>query len=368
MSREMSVYLNVLRLFASLSVFLGHCAWLWTPGHFAAFRTYGFADAVLVFFVLSGFVIGYAVDRKEHTVRVYAVNRAARIYSVALPALVATFVLDFLGRHLCPALYSASWGYSTVHPERQFIRSLLFVNEIWWSRSMPGSNGPFWSLAYEVWYYLVFGLVMFMRGRRRFLAGAAVLALAGPMVAALFPVWLLGFFCYRLSTRQMVGLRTGWMLSVGCVVLLVLFETWATHAGLRAQATPLFMHRRQLLQDDIVALCIAGHLLGMSVVAPRLAPLARIVAPAINWASGATFTLYLFHFPIAQLLVAIDPWPHDTWPSIALVLAGTIILVFAVAELTERRKEIWRQAFVRLADSLDDGVHVAASSRAVFRR
>ncbi len=357
MSRELSFYLNLIRLCASLSVFLGHCTWLWTPGLFEPFRTYGFADAVLAFFVLSGFVIGYAVDRKEPTPWIYAVNRAARIYSVALPALLSTFLLDTLGRHLCAGLYSASWGYSTMHPERQFLRSLFFVNEIWWWRSSPGSNGPFWSLAYEVCYYVAFGITAFMKGRRRFLAAAAVLTVAGPMVAVLFPVWLLGYGCYRLSVRGAVGQRAGWLLCVGCLVLVVLFEAWATNDGLRLHPAPLFAHRWQLLQDGVVALCLAGHLLGAQAIAPSLAPVVRVLSRPVNWAAGASFTLYLFHFPIAQFLAALDPWPRDSWPSVALILGGTIVLVLLVAELTERRKEIWRRGFSQAVLLLRRGLH-----------
>jgi peptidoglycan/LPS O-acetylase OafA/YrhL len=52
------------------------------------------AEAVDVFFVLSGFVIGYATDSRERTPLTYAINRLARIYSVAIPALAATFILD----------------------------------------------------------------------------------------------------------------------------------------------------------------------------------------------------------------------------------------------------------------------------------
>jgi peptidoglycan/LPS O-acetylase OafA/YrhL len=345
MTAELSVYLDAVRLFAALSVFLGHCAWRWTPGLFAPFRTYGWTEAVLVFFVLSGFVIGHVVQRKERDPRTYAINRAARIYSVALPALVATFVLDFIGRHLRPDLYNASWGYASAHMGKQFVRSLFFLNEVWTSRSQPGSNGPFWSLAYEVCYYLAFGLITFVPGRKRFAAAGVVLLAAGPIVAALFPVWLLGLLCQRIAARRIVGERTGWLLCVGALVLLVALECGATALGLRAHPAPLFAHRWQLLQDYALALCLAAHLLGAATIAPSLSALTSRVATPVKLAASATFTLYLFHFPIAQLLSAIDPWPDTSWPSVVLILAGTLSSVWLISRVTENRKEAWRHAF-----------------------
>jgi peptidoglycan/LPS O-acetylase OafA/YrhL len=348
MTAELSVYLDAVRLLAALAVFLGHCAWRWTPGRFEPFRTYGWTEAVLVFFVLSGFVIGHVVQRKERDARTYAVNRAARIYSVALPALVATFALDALGRHLRPDLYDASWGYASAHMGKQFARSLLFLNEIWSSRSQPGSNGPFWSLAYEVCYYTAFGLATFVPGHKRFAAAAIVLLAAGPIVAALFPVWLLGLFCQRLAARRIIGQPAGWLLCLGSLVLLVTFEWWATRAGLRAHPAPLFAHRWQLLQDYVIALCLAAHLLGTATIAPSLSPLTRRVAAPVKLAASATFTLYLFHFPIAQLLSAVDPWPDTTWPSVILILAGTLSSVWLISRVTENRKEAWRRGFAFL--------------------
>ena len=49
--------------------------------------------AVIVFFVLSGFVISWAAER-DGTAREYILNRASRIYSVALPALALTWLTD----------------------------------------------------------------------------------------------------------------------------------------------------------------------------------------------------------------------------------------------------------------------------------
>jgi peptidoglycan/LPS O-acetylase OafA/YrhL len=57
-----------------------------------------------VFFVLSGFVIAFVTTERESDGRSFAIARLARVYSVALPALVVTFVLDAIGRSIKPCL------------------------------------------------------------------------------------------------------------------------------------------------------------------------------------------------------------------------------------------------------------------------
>ena len=56
-------------------------------------------SAVVIFFVLSGYVITYVASERETTLRDYALSRCARIYAVAVPTLLLTIVLDlFLWR------------------------------------------------------------------------------------------------------------------------------------------------------------------------------------------------------------------------------------------------------------------------------
>src|ERR1700686_5894759 len=55
--------------------------------------------SVAVFFVLSGFVIRYATVRRPSTLTNYLRERATRIYSVAIPALLFTLVADTVSHH-----------------------------------------------------------------------------------------------------------------------------------------------------------------------------------------------------------------------------------------------------------------------------
>src|SRR5262249_48965390 len=65
--------------------------------------------AVVVFFVLSGFLIGSKVVRDvaedKFDVRRYLTARVSRIHLVLVPALFLTLILDAIGRHLNSAIY-----------------------------------------------------------------------------------------------------------------------------------------------------------------------------------------------------------------------------------------------------------------------
>lgn len=161
MNVAVSVFLDVVRFAAALVVFFCHVSGKrLTGGLLWQLESYG-SEAVTVFFVLSGYVVAYVVSTREKSATEYAISRVARIYSVALPALVTTFVLDTLGYYISEGMYSGSWGYSPQGQLQQFVSGLFFVHKIWYLNIPQGSNFAYWSLGYEVWYYLISGLQCF---------------------------------------------------------------------------------------------------------------------------------------------------------------------------------------------------------------
>ena len=114
--------------------------------------------AVIVFFVLSGFVIAYVADTKERTIQVYAASRLARLWSILIPALAVTLIVDRIGLDLDPTVYEG-WGRSLapLSSPLQLVPTAVFVNELWFAGIPPLSNAPAWSIAFEFWYYAIFG-------------------------------------------------------------------------------------------------------------------------------------------------------------------------------------------------------------------
>src|SRR5262245_7159252 len=147
-----SFYLDVVRFTASLCIVFHHLN-DWTGGALDFFAPMQ-STAVIIFFVLSGFVVAFVSRTKENDPYQYAVSRLARIYSVALPALLATLLLDLCGKALAPLSYPEQTPHSLI---LSFLSGMFFFNQAWTHINI-GSNGPYWSLGYEVPYYIAFGL------------------------------------------------------------------------------------------------------------------------------------------------------------------------------------------------------------------
>lgn len=346
MTPVLSVHLDAVRFLAAFVVFIGHVSGqrltgglLWQFGPYAS-------QAVMVFFVLSGFVIAHVTARPGGTGFGYGVARAARVYSVAIPALAATFLLDLVGSAVNPALYQPWWGYAGDDPLWRYATAATFTGQLWWLGTTVGSNLPYWSLQYEVWYYLIFGLAIF-GGPWRILLAAAAMLIAGPPILALLPIWLLGVLAYRVCVTRPLGPRAGRLAAFGAVAGWVCYELAVARLGRPSGGA--WLMRPEIVQDYIVASLFALHVVGMHGWTRGMRTLPERLAAPVRWIAGATFTLYLLHVPVAQFIAAVSPWPAAAFGTRVLVIGGTLAVVFAMAEVTERRKEAWRSALARLA-------------------
>lgn len=230
LNQQTSRFLDVARGMAALAVLIAHAQVhvlvnmssipAENRGAFAAiaYVLYGFGhQAVVVFFVLSGFLVGGKVVAeaagREPFLRRYLIDRTVRIYTVLVPALVLTLLLDHLGRTL--------FGQTGIYdlPDHNFgsglgnfAANLLNLQNIF---VQPfGTDFPLWSLAHEYWYYVTFGLIMVWFSRA-YSAGArwAALCVAIALTAILsstfsfhlfgFVLWLAGVAAARLPRALM---------------------------------------------------------------------------------------------------------------------------------------------------------------------
>jgi peptidoglycan/LPS O-acetylase OafA/YrhL len=322
MNRDTSIYLDSVRFLAALVVLISHIEQLWAPG-LIPFAKYSGQLSVGVFFVLSGYVIAYAVDTKERDGRTYALNRVARVYSVVVPCLILTLTLDVIGRWLAPGFYAAL-GFGSWKEVAKIVISLFFVNEVWHWEMLPGSNVPFWSVAYEVPYYLIFGLWFFGRTLRCRVAAVCTLAVAGPYITLLFALWLFGFGCYGLCQTIMLNRIQARLLLVVSVVAWAPLALWSFPYWLRF---------------FLVGIPFAGSIVGFVFAGIELSGCQR----PIRWAAGTTFTLYLAHFPIGVLMQAVLPPEWPLWLRWAAITTVALAAAFLLAAFTERRKSVWRR-------------------------
>jgi peptidoglycan/LPS O-acetylase OafA/YrhL len=324
MNRETSLYLDILRPIAAILVLLSHLGFAnLTGGQMRCFDVLG-SQAVVIFFVLSGFVIAHVTATHEKDAKTYFISRATRIYSVAIPALILTWVADHLGHLGNAAAYASTFQAFTTE---SIFRSMTFLGEQWTVHSVPGSNAAYWSLGYEVWYYIAFGMFMFTPQNWRLVAATAMFAFIGLPVAVMFPDWLMGVVAYHCCAKGRISQRVGWLTLTLPMFALVTYEV---------VSTPLFF-----VQTYLVSLLFAMHLIGFSTVAKRFTCILKYAKP-IRWFAGATFSIYLMHLPILTLIAAWSPFPPTSRWTVVLMLTITLPACFLLAEVSERRKEFWR--------------------------
>ena len=329
MTRSFSIYLDLVRFLAACLVYVYHSNQRLLVSDILPASTYGHSS-VIVFFVLSGFVISYITDTKEKKFISYAASRFSRVYSMVVPALILTIVLDSIGRQLYPALY----GYPFDNFMIRSASSLMLLNEIWFISITSFSNVPFWSVCYEMWYYTAFAIFMFLPRRTGLLIIAGLAMLLGPKIALLAPIWGAGVVLYRWNAFTTLSERRAWLLVIASLCGIVVFHladisTLATSqmkALIGAKWHAELTFSKFFIGDYLLCILIFFHFVGMRKVCPRLEPALLKVEMPVRFLARYTFALYLLHQPLFLFWGAVihgDPAGWTYWWMITALVAAS---------------------------------------------
>jgi peptidoglycan/LPS O-acetylase OafA/YrhL len=353
MQRGLSLYLDLLRFVLALVVFLGHAS---DPSYglsvaLAHAPQYGLTS-VLGFFVLSGFVIAHVVQHAERDARQYFIARAARLYSVALPALILTAALGVLGAHIDPRVYAMGPIHVGAHQPFRYVLTALFMHDFWiWHKSMtPGVNHPFWSLSYEVTYYVLFGLTLVRRPLAAAVGSVLLLAVAGPIIAALFPIWLLGVAVYQALRRFRLPVPIGVLLLLGS--LAGLYFTGA-HRG---SDDPIDRYAVDYAEGILFAL----NIFAAGSIAPLLEKGLGWCPGFVRWLGMLTFALYLCHRPLLYFFSALALAPTGSSLQSSWLLGMTLLAAIGMAHVGEWLRTRIRRRFAPQRASSRRGVPSAS--------
>jgi peptidoglycan/LPS O-acetylase OafA/YrhL len=361
---QASVLLDLIRGLAATFVLLSHArnllfidypqisvhrAWFFLPylissaGH----------QSVVIFFVLSGFLIGGSIfrslDRGTWSMPSYLAHRCTRLWIVLLPGLLSCLLFDRLGQHFgwAPALYAGRVpNHITVNSFQSstasvFLGNLFFLQTI----RVPtfGSNTALWSLANEFWYYLLFPLVWLALLPRstalssrivNLVLAALIVWLITPSIRLEFLTWILGAFLALLPAPSC----SGWLRACAAALYLPLF-----FLSTRLQVVPASLRFADCYQDLLLAVLTCAFLwVTLSATGPARPTLWTAFARGL---SRFSFTLYVVHIPLLMLLTALVLGEHRWYPTLAHSLAGigliclTMLYAYALASVTEFRTD-----------------------------
>lgn len=350
LDKHFSLYLDLVRFIAAAMVVLSHVVQRGMLGPVTDHPLLMFGrEAVMVFFILSGFVIACSTSTARLTLAQYVIARSARIYSVVVPVLALCFVLAAIGSG---SFASSADTYQLKKLYLYVPLHLLFLGESWNLAEVPPWLAQYWSLGYEVWYYVLFGICTYLRGVRRAAWGAAALLVMGPKLWLLLPVWLAGVWLYARQRELAIGT---WQARAGClatVLLLVAYKYSGAEFYLRELGSswwPISWFKLgtadRYLADYLV--CVIVYLHFLFARQARLSALAPLAGP-IRAVAAYTFTLYLVHGPVMGI------WGHFIAPgrasaaALASLAACIGLATWSLGLVTERRKGWFKRQFESL--------------------
>ncbi len=378
--------LDGLRGVSALTVAFSH-ATIWTlerTGHpmppLTAFFRAAADLAVIVFFVLSGLVIGINEQalHSRGAVAGYALRRITRIYPIYVLGLVAGF--SVVAAPLLSKEFLADGGFLQM-----------------WLTPFPPGNAALWSLHYEAVFYALFPIVVFLNFKP--LPLAITLALVSMLmlfssahllvICGYFSLWLLGLWLAQFSQsnssdRPVIGPMA--------LLLLAYFAANPVGAMLSKSAPPMTnavglphplsavaigfpvaalvaasfgLGRRYLWIATLMMFAVVGatlvgvvlrHLLWMpsyqaacaAVLAATLIAVTRwridLSARTMVWFGDVSYALYVFHTPVilcALLLVPRkSPWPFYVI-AVVVALPISILLAWIAEKLLQPRISRW---------------------------
>ncbi len=311
--KENYLVLDAIRGIAALLVFIGHLrAIVFTNldsttvksiiGKAFLFIT-GFGhEAVVIFFVLSGFFIAKTVDadlqKGTWTFKKYFLDRAIRLWVVLLPALILGGMLDKIGLYFFANEITYKGGITflpDVNPATkigfvEFFGNLFFVQTIF--TQTWGSNGPLWSLANEFWYYKLYALFILAYVARKKIA-TFIIAVSAILIVMFFTfhnvllyflIWLLGVGVYYF--------RKKYFKKTTLLTLLAYITTIIILTLIRLQFMPAVFNDFSL--SIIIALLIYTN--------AYAACFSSVLTKIVNWLSNISYSLYLVHMPICLFI------------------------------------------------------------------
>ena len=338
------VVLDLLRLLCSLVVLVAHSQAVWFPEHLndllPSHLSHG---AVVIFFVLSGYVIAYTTVNGHRSPFEYAVARLTRLCSVYFPAIAVTIFCALAAYFINPTVYA---DYDRGNNVSRYLISLIYCNEIWFLSAAPIINGPIWSLGYEFWYYALFGVAVYrFKGWKGWILPLGIALFAGPKILLMMLIWVMGWAVFHLKKPvlniTLCWVLVGFFLSIS-ILLMVILPSLPFHVG----DSPLYWGAA-FITDWIVGIVVA---LAIWLLPADIEPPLKDtrVLKKIRVIANLTFPIYVLHFPMLVVMKCLLPPTLN--PAFCWLAGGlsTLVICIFLGLLFEAYKHKWKDFFTWL--------------------
>jgi peptidoglycan/LPS O-acetylase OafA/YrhL len=306
--------------------------------------------AVLIFFVLSGFLIARSVQhnylhQKEYSFRTYLRDRFFRIYPPFIAALVLVFVLDIIafemgGRYYSLEKYLINFfiniGQLQEFPPATFLNEHYMI-ELFRFQIM-GTDIPLWTISIEWWLYVFYGYLMFKIIRNPITKPQHWILLLALSLTPLYYMFI--------STRMSKGLTLFWFL--GTIIAtsglkstaFLTRKTFALSLLIMTAGTCCFFWMGYngailLFFLGLYFLMQHGNIQVKSI--EKTLPLARLMA-------GYSYSLYLIHYSLIVFIMAMIPLKYSV-AEFWLIFIFVNLSAFGFAYLFEQPTTRWKKRY-----------------------
>ncbi|QIK75215.1 acyltransferase family protein [Nocardioides piscis] len=280
--------------------------------------------SVLVFIVLSGYLLG---RHWRPGLRRYLVRRSWRLLPPYWATVALTVVaMAFLGLRNASGSH---WDSGLPFTWERVAADLLLITDF--TGEVPLSH-QLWTIPVEFHLYFLAPLIVLLWRPRWLLAVAALGTLAVVLLAPQHPA---PFFVFAFMAAFFSGVRRQQLTSATPVVVLRLLAPLAA-VGLAvgvvgfAAGTLGESQARYYLLDAAVAPLVLGLLLWGDLCAPHAAPLRWLTVRPLAWVGTRSYSIYLVHGLVLELVWRALVRPLDLTDSPAI---GTVAVLGTVASL-----------------------------------
>ena len=288
--------------------------------------------AVSVFFVLSGFVIAAAADRRRDIIVANLATRYLRLAVPVLASVILAWILLSLFANATPSLREAvpepsRWLDYTYQGDIPPLYAAVYDGLVGnFLQGVSGFNNVLWTMQIELFGSIgLFLLYWFIPGRARFVALGLAAVFIVFFLRDAYIAFVIGACLYEASKAGLLFRLPGFLPPVALVVGVLLGApgegTWA---------------RWGLM--DLPGRLTAGNPQGLVPIgAATLFVYAALMVPAftqilgrrlLQWLGRISFSLYLVHVPLLYTLVAFAyvNLPISEVSLVVLYFAGTLVL------------------------------------------
>lgn len=312
--------LDVVRGLAAIAVVLFHYTTIF-PNFYPAGETvdlpfdYGYYG-VHLFFMVSGFVILMSLSKNKGAG--FVKSRFIRLYPVYWASALLTLAVLWAA-----APFSATYSASTALINLTMLQGFLKI---------PSIDGVYWSLTYELGFY-VFLYSIYRLRLDRYIQAVPVFMAAG---AALFP--LVGPYIPH-PLHLFVAIHDySHLFACGLSLYLIRQNGWSKLQAAVLIAAPLI----QFEYDGLIGGIICAALVLMMIWASQMAYRPNRLYKPFLWLGGISYALYLTHQMIGYVIMArLQQIGFSAEVSFVATLISVLVLAHILSTLVEKPSARW---------------------------